>query len=108
MKGGKSEAGREGKAGQHVPAQRSLMLIVYKTQERTRHSLGKMLEPRLNDKSMSVRNGFKWKRREGEGEKERRKEREKEGDIKGNKTLTTMCEHSFFCIHTNALLEVRV
>lgn len=80
MKGGKSEAGREGKAGQHVPAQ-SLMLIVYKTQERTRRSLGKMLEPRLNDKSMSVRNGFKWKRREGEGEKERRKEREKEGDI---------------------------
>lgn len=46
MKGGKSEAGREGKAGQHVPAQRSLMLIEYKTQERTRHSLGKMLEPR--------------------------------------------------------------
>lgn len=80
MKGGKSEAGREGKAGQHVPAQ-SLMLIVYKTQERTRRSLGKMLEPRLNDKSMSVRNGFKWKRREGEGEKERRKERGKEGDI---------------------------
>lgn len=81
MKGGKSEAGREGKAGQHVPAQ-SLMLIVYKTQERTRRSLGKMLEPRLNDKSMSVRNGFKWKREGGRGRKGK-----KEGEGKGRRYL---------------------
>lgn len=46
LKWEKSEASREGTGGHHGPAQRSLMLIVYKSQKRTKHSLGKMLESR--------------------------------------------------------------
>jgi hypothetical protein len=83
LKGGQSEASREGKGGQHVPAQRNLMLIVcVQDTEEDKAWPGKMLETSHDNRRWALGAGETWQLEMDLNEKEGRKEGGREGENK--------------------------